>query len=65
MTFRELKIEDFFVYAGRNDTALMKKTKEDAACSMYNAMEISHTTMLNEPVIKIQLVKKIVARFIY
>ena len=62
MTFKELLIGDFFILipvAGYK-TVLLKKIKENKARSMANGWMTNYP--VNEPVIRIELIKNIVAR---
>lgn len=62
MTFKELGIGDFFILIPVTGykTVLLKKIKENKARSMANEWMTNYP--VNEPIIKIELIKNIVAR---
>lgn len=64
MTFKELPNGSFFVLTnvGDADSVLLKKINEDTALSMFNKIELNFYMMANDPVLRVQLDKRVVAR---
>jgi hypothetical protein len=68
MNLRKLKIGDFFVIVNTGEnydicySALLKKTGENTVISMSNGGEINSSIILDIPVIRVVLRKRIVAK---